>query len=160
VLAKRTAELKAKEAKEAKRQRNKHIGTVCDSSNEASLALHAMTDDCLICRNKLYMPENEQWGAVQLQCSGCTKGPILHVSCMINLQNRGLKCPQCSKPFTNERASSRVLRLPASSSDSSGSSDESDSDSEDELPLPALPAPVPVQVQSVRTSRRRTAGAS
>jgi hypothetical protein len=162
VLAKRTAELKAKEAKEVKRQRNKHVATVCEADDKASVALPALTDDCLICRNKLYLSESGQWGAVQLKCSGCTKGPVLHVSCMLKLQNRDLSCPQCSQPFTNERALSFLERArarnPYPSSDSSDSSDDDDDDSdtepEVELPQPAPPAPAAVQART----RRRTTG--
>jgi hypothetical protein len=78
---------------------------VCESSIEASVALHAITGDCLLCLNKLYAATDDgQLGTAQLQCGGCTKPPVLHVSCMIKLQDKGQKCPMCRQPFTNARA--------------------------------------------------------
>jgi hypothetical protein len=101
VKNKRTARAKAKHEAE---ERMKHLHEVCEGSEEASVRLHALTSDCMICLNKLFQADEGEWGAVKLQCGGCTKPPVLHVACMVKLQNQRGKCPQCREPFTNARA--------------------------------------------------------
>jgi hypothetical protein len=107
VKNKRTAKLKAKRERE---ERMKQLQEVCESNEEASVALHALTGDCLICLNKLFQADEGEWGAVKLQCTGCTRSPILHVSCMVKLQNQRDKCPQCRQPFSNARATAAAAR--------------------------------------------------
>eukprot|EP00953_Heterococcus_sp_UTEX-ZZ885_P020929 11710-Heterococcus_DN1.PRE.1 len=92
VVIKRIAQLKAKQDRE---ERMKQLQEACEGSEEASVTLHALTDDCMICLNKLFKADDGVWGAVKLQCTGCSKSPILHVSCMMKLQDKQQKCPQC-----------------------------------------------------------------
>jgi hypothetical protein len=102
VLNRRSAKVQA--MREWQDRVNKVV-EVCESSIEASVALHALTGDCLLCLNKLYAATDDgQVGIVQLQFGGCTKPPVLHVSCMIKLQDKGQKCPMCRQAFTNARA--------------------------------------------------------
>eukprot|EP00953_Heterococcus_sp_UTEX-ZZ885_P006876 4201-Heterococcus_DN1.PRE.2 len=107
----RTARAKAKREAE---ERMKHLHEVCEGSEEASVTLHALTSDCMICLNKLFQADEGEWGAVKLQCGGCTKPPVLHVACMIKLQNQRGKCPQCREPFTNARATATAAAAAAS----------------------------------------------
>eukprot|EP00953_Heterococcus_sp_UTEX-ZZ885_P006881 4203-Heterococcus_DN1.PRE.2 len=111
VKNKRTARAKAKREAE---ERMKHLHEVCEGSEEASVRLHALTSDCMICLNKLFQADEGEWGAVKLQCGGCTKPPVLHVACMIKLQNQRGKCPQCREPFTNARATATAAAAAAS----------------------------------------------
>jgi hypothetical protein len=104
-MVKRTAQLKAKRERE---ERMKQLQEVCESSEEASVTLHALTGDCMICLNKLFRADDGEWGAVKLQCTGCTKSPILHVSCMMKLQDKKQKCPQCRQPFNNASSAARL----------------------------------------------------
>eukprot|EP00953_Heterococcus_sp_UTEX-ZZ885_P020928 11709-Heterococcus_DN1.PRE.1 len=85
----------------------KQLQEACEGSEEASVTLHALTDDCMICLNKLFKADDGVWGAVKLQCTGCSKSPILHVSCMMKLQDKQQKCPQCRQPFSNARSALR-----------------------------------------------------
>jgi hypothetical protein len=102
VLDRRAAKMQA--MREWQERVNKVV-EVCESSAEASAALHCLTGDCLLCLNKLLAATDDgQKGTVQLQCGGCTKPPVLHVSCMIKMQDRGQKWVICRQAFTNVRA--------------------------------------------------------